>query len=832
MHPPPDAASKEASVLESIMDICHVLFNQTDETEICRFLVGAIRQHLAIDRAAIWLFDPHQAAFHGTFGTDESGQTRDERAYAHTFVEIEEKIASGRCPHPTFLQLSRATSHSGLPSFHHFLGPLNNASMEPVGTGEKVVATIWEGKQILGTLACDNLLHQRPFQPGQIQAVRLLALICGQVMARNRTIAAAQNERQLLTDLANSMPEAVVVLDQNGRYLFANHSKLEISPYASLEALAGKTPWDFFPPEVARRFLARHREVLESGTPLRDFHEASILLRGAPNRFLESLFPLRDNRGNICGTLSIQKNITELKKAETSLAQSETLFRSVWMKSQDAMRLTNTEGIVLAVNPAFCELFGLAPDSILGQSVGVAYSPDEAEISLTSYLARFEEDQADALPVILKKKLHNGSLIDIEVAYSKFTLPGGEIRYLTIIRNIGERIRHQEKILEWQKNLLANQRLESLGIMAGGLAHDFNNMLTGILGHTSLALLNLPGDSPGRNDLLKVEDLCMQAADRCIQLLAFSGRGRFEIKNLDLNHVIAQSHHFLRLSVPKQVALHVSPAPGLPPIAADEAQIRQLILNLVVNAAESMGDQSGSITLATTWGELAPSVRNRCYASENLPPGPCVSLRITDTGCGIRPESLPKIFEPFFTTKFTGRGLGLAAVLGIVRGHSAALDVESEPGSGSSFTVHFHPAAVAPEPEIQAEESDPNPSSLALHILVVEDEPSIRSLACKILTREGYQVFAAQDGIEALEIYQGNKNQIQLILLDLTMPRMDGHELLHKIRETDADLPILVMSGYSELDLSSQFREVSPTGFIQKPFNVPDLLHKVQSCLF
>ncbi len=450
MHPPPDDPFREVSVLETIMGISQALFSQTDETEICRTLVGAIRQHLAIDRAAIWLFDPQTVSLRGTFGTDESGQIRDERAFSHTFAEIEEKIAAVQYQHPTFLQLNQETSRSGLPSFHHFKGHLNNPSMEPVGTGEKVVATIWEGKKILGIISCDNLLHQNPFQPGQIQAIRLLALITGQVMARNRTIAEALNERQLLTDIANSLPEAVVVLDKQGRYLFANNSKLEISPYRHLSDLTGKTPYDFFSPEIARGFLAKHREVLESGTPQLDFNELTIMLRGAPNRFLESLFPLRDNHGTTCGIISIHKNITELKKAESSLAKSETLFRSVWMKSQDAMRLTDPEGIVLAVNPAFCELFDLTPESILGQSVGKAYAPDEAEISVTAYLARFSEDQDDARPVILKKKLHNGEQIDIEVAYSKFTLPHEEVRYLTIIRNIGERIRHQEAMLEWQ----------------------------------------------------------------------------------------------------------------------------------------------------------------------------------------------------------------------------------------------------------------------------------------------------------------------------------------------------------------------------------------------
>jgi PAS domain S-box-containing protein len=517
-------------------------------------------------------------------------------------------------------------------------------------------------------------------------------------------------------------------------------------------------------------------------------------------------------------------------RAEQSLADSEALFRSVWDNSIDAMRLTDETGRILAVNQGFCRLFQTSEAHAVGKKVNELFH-QEHDQSLQEYLSRFAPEAASR-PIRLRRRLAGGPSIEIEATYSKFALSNGTTRLLSVIRDATDAVRQEAERLEMEKRLLQSQRMESLGLMAGGVAHDFNNMLTGILGNTSLALMNLPAGSPIRDDLQRVEQICFQAAELCQQLLAYSGRGRFEVRAVRLNDLIGEMHHLLQVSIHKKIRLQLDLDPGLPSADLDVPQIRQLILNLVINASEAIGDCEGTIRIGTARFTADADALAGFQAAESAGPGAFIRLEVTDTGAGIQPDDLQHIFDPFFSTKFTGRGLGLAAVQGIVRGHGGALRVESKPGQGATFTFLF-PQGTESAPAAPAAQTAPEATApgQAARILVVDDEPTIRNLASRILALRNHQITLAHEGSEALDLFRTDPEAFDCVLLDLTMPRMSGHEVMEAMRALNPHTPILIMSGYSEADIARKFHGISPTGFIQKPFNAAELTRQVELCL-
>ncbi|HWA09368.1 MAG TPA: CHASE domain-containing protein [Opitutaceae bacterium] len=380
-----------------------------------------------------------------------------------------------------------------------------------------------------------------------------------------------------------------------------------------------------------------------------------------------------------------------------------------------------------------------------------------------------------------------------------------------------------------ERKLLEGQKLESLGVLAGGIAHDFNNLLTTIMGNASLARLDLPEASPLQKNLRQIETTSLRAAELCQQMLAYSGRGRFVVERVDLGSLVEGTVPLLNLSVGRRATFRLDLAAGLPPVMADATQIRQIVMNLVMNAAESLGEGDGEIALATGMHRVGPALLALMVTGNGLPPGDYVFLKVTDHGCGMSPETLARIFDPFFTTKFAGRGLGLAAVLGIVRSHQGALRVESSPGRGTTFTLFLPPcdgeAASGPSKM---------PSAVPWHrsgvVLVADDEAEVRAVAAEILEKLGFTVVTAVSGHEAIAYFERDPDRYDLLLLDLTMPGLSGEETLRRLRARRPGLRVLLMSGYSESEAQVHLADAA-TGFLQKPFTVGGLIAKVRAIL-
>ena len=382
--------------------------------------------------------------------------------------------------------------------------------------------------------------------------------------------------------------------------------------------------------------------------------------------------------------------------------------------------------------------------------------------------------------------------------------------------------------LELERQMQHAQKLESLGVLAGGIAHDFNNLLTAMLGHMNVAQLKLAPESPAIPHLESLERIIHRASDLTRQMLAYSGKGRFVVRPYDLNHVVREMAHLLEVSISKKIALRFNLAEPLPLVEADAAQIQQVIMNLVTNASDAIGDREGTIRLSTAVAALDRHYLDQVFHGQNLAPGDYVTLEVADTGCGMGTEVQARIFEPFFTTKVMGRGLGLSATMGILKGHRAGMKIYSEEGRGTTFRLLF--------PTTGGLATGEAPQSAALvprreaTVLLVDDEQIILEAAGAALESIGLKVITACDGREAVRIFQDNAT-IDLVIMDLTMPHMDGREAFQHLRRLRPGIPVILSSGYNEQESIQEFLGRGLAGFLQKPYTLRALEQIVQQAL-
>ena len=336
--------------------------------------------------------------------------------------------------------------------------------------------------------------------------------------------------------------------------------------------------------------------------------------------------------------------------------------------------------------------------------------------------------------------------------------------------------------------------------------------------------------APARRSLEGIEKAARRAADLCRQLLAYSGKGRFLVQPLDLHDLVEEMGHLLSVSISKKVVLKYHFATGLPTVEADATQVRQVVMNLIVNASEAIGDRSGVISLTTGLAHCDEHYLGGCYTAEGIQPGDFVYLEVADTGHGMDKATLDRIFDPFFTTKFTGRGLGLAAVLGIMRGHKGAIKVYSELKRGTTFKLLFPPGELS-ACKVEEKNGEKQVWKGQGTILVVDDEETVRTLVRRALEYAGFQVVVAEDGREALTQFQQIGKTVALVILDLTMPHLDGEACFRELRQMDPAVSVILSSGYNEQDVVNRFAGKGLAGFIQKPYTSHELIAKVREVL-
>ena len=519
---------------------------------------------------------------------------------------------------------------------------------------------------------------------------------------------------------------------------------------------------------------------------------------------------MRDSRGAPQYSIAAVQDITDRRRAERD-------YQSLFNEMLDGFALHEiicdesgkpADYRFLAVNPAFERLTGLKASDLVGRRVLDALPQTEAH-----WIDTYGQVALSGEPIHFENYSRE---LDCHYEVTAYCPTPGQ--FACIFVDVTERKHAEAEREALEQQVRHAQKLESLGVLAGGIAHDFNNLLMVIMGNAELATMDIPGGSPAADSLDEISRASKRAAELCSQMLAYSGRGQFRIEPINLSQVVADLSQMLEVSVSKKAMLKTDFADNLPSVHADVTQIRQIIMNLITNASEAIGDADGVILVKTSVVQCDRAILRNTYLGEELPEGAYVKLEVTDTGSGMDAETQAKLFDPFFTTKFTGRGLGLAAVLGIVRGHGGTIAVSSQLGEGTTFSV-FLPACDAAAGEMkQSVQADGDRRPISGTVLLVDDEGSVRTVARRLLERMGLSVLEAADGLEAIDVCRSSHEEIDCVILDLTMPRMDGQEAFAKLREIRPDLRVVIASGYCQQEVAGRFDGELPSGFIQKPY--------------
>ncbi len=519
--------------------------------------------------------------------------------------------------------------------------------------------------------------------------------------------------------------------------------------------------------------------------------------------------------------------VSERRKAESALRESEERYRTISESISDfAFSMSLGEDGVLArewVTDSYNRVTGYSPEErdAMGGLLSVVHPGDLRRVS-EQVSAMLEKGSSENFEFRVLSKSGDTLWFRVTARPVRDPSSGRIVRVLGAGKDVTLEVAGAEERRKLEQRMLQAQKLESLAVLAGGIAHDFNNLLVAILGNADIALDELSDLSPARPLVEEIVRASRRAADLCNQMLAYSGRGRLQMKRLDLSDLVTEMAHILEVSISRKTAIRYRCAKHLPPVLADPVQIQQVVMNLIINASDAIGDSQGQISISTGCVMCDVEYLRSVHLDDDLAEGEYVFVEVSDTGCGMDEETKNRIFDPFFTTKFTGRGLGLAAVLGIVRGHKGAVKVYSEPGRGSTFKVLLPSARGVPSAAPSLPPADRRGGSGT--VLLVDDDQAVLSVGRAMLERLGYEVLTASDGTGALEALRGPAGAaLKAAILDMTMPGMDGDEVFQQIRSIRADLPVIVSSGYDEQEMSARFSGRDVAAFLQKPYRMQAL---------
>ena len=677
-----------------------------------------------------------------------------------------------------------------------------------------------------------NVLYEEPGTPPRVLGH------AQDITERVRAEEAVKESERRFRSMADTAPVFIWISDTEGQCVFVNKAWVDFTgrPVEQelgrgwadglhqedrdrcLAELAGAVARreSFRGEQRMRRADGEYRWILNTGTPRFNAggqyvgHIGSCVDVTEARQDREALRAARDDLA-----VRVAERTAELVAANEALRQSEQHYQQLADLSPVGIFRTDAEGRCLYLNERACQICGIdAAEAGQGRWDRIL-EPDE----LLRLAAEWRKVVAGSGPGSLEHRIarRDGSTVwALTHLVAERGADGGVTGCIGTVADISDRKRAEEENRKLEAHLQHAQRLQSLGILAGGLAHDFNNLLTIILGNSRIALMDLPPGSPAVARLAEVEIATSRAAELTHQMLAYSGKSRFTVEAVNLSRLAEEMANLLRSVISGKTAIQFNLAADLPAIEADPPQIRQIVMNLISNAAEAIGEEGGAILVSTGVMDAGRTYLSGTYFDDHLPAGRYVYLEIADTGCGMSAETQAKIFDPFFTTKFTGRGLGLAAAVGIVRAHRGALKVSSKEGAGSTFRLLFPATGRVEQPRPE------EPAALASRgsgtVLVVDDEPAVRDLARAVLENSGFTVLTAHNGAMAIHLFEEHASEVSAVLLDLTMPGMNGEETAARLQSIRAGVPIILSSGYAERDLAGRFAGRGLAGFLQKPY--------------
>jgi len=529
----------------------------------------------------------------------------------------------------------------------------------------------------------------------------------------------------------------------------------------------------------------------------------------------------------------IARDVTDREEALHRLRQSELRHRLLSEALYDVVAELDEEGRVLFVSPSCEQVLGYKPEELVGTTPFSLLHAEDLENLVDVFVSRFKSQHLPEHDQTFRVRHRDGSWRWLQSTGVTYQTQESELRMVAVSRDVTGIVNGAEERRKLEERMQQAQKLESLGMMAGGVAHDFNNLLTPILGDASLALMDLSDDSAVRVRLQKIQRAAHRAATLTNQLLDYAGIGSIETEPLDLSGLVREMGELLQSAVSRQAVLVYDLASNLPAIEGDAAQLSQVVMNLITNASEAIEARrlgEGRIAVRSGTVEGDSKSLSQLFLGEGLPEGTYVYFEVEDTGCGMDAETRARIFDPFFTTKFTGRGLGLAAVLGIVRKHGGAIEIDSELDRGTRVRV-MCPTLGKRVQRLEARRLDPSSWRASGTVLVADDDEGARELMAETLERAGLSVLRAEDGAQAAEIFREHADAIRLVVMDRTMPGGSSPEALEEIRRLRGDVPIFLVSGYSQENSAQRFADRGIDGFLQKPFLPETLLEKIRDLL-
>jgi PAS domain S-box-containing protein len=638
-----------------------------------------------------------------------------------------------------------------------------------------------------------------------------------------------RESEQRLRSLIESGGEGILAYDTDLRITLWNPAMERISGLRA-EELLGRPLFEAFPflHEVEERDAIR--DAIRGQNSVRSVMPYRVPETGRAGYFESSHFPVYDAQGQIIGGMGVIRDVTDRARAEEALRESEARYQDLYDNAPDMFVSVDAKtATILQANQTLARVMGYTREELIGRPLFDLCHPDGIDGAKEAFRSFLSTGKVQNVELQLSAK--DGTRIEVSLNASAIRDEERGIRYSrSVLRDITElkRAERERRVLE--ARIQQAQKSESLAVLAGGIAHDFNNLLVSVLGNAELALDDLPPASPARERIDDIDTAARHAAELCRQMLAYSGKAQSVVEPIDLNQTVRETAHLLEASISKKITLRYDLADDLPAIEASATQIRQVLVNLVTNAAEAIGDESGVISITANTMEHDRADPEMHYLCEQLHADVCICLEIYDTGCGMDEETVEKVFDPFFSTKFAGRGLGLAAVQGIVRGHRGAIAVDSEPGRGTTFRVLL-PGLGERARAAKAEPAAAKDWCGGGTVLVVDDEEMVREVVRHMLKKVGFSVMTAADGHEAVELYRQHSSEIVCVILDLTMPQMGGEETFRELRRIRDDVPVIVYSGYGEREVVSRFAGARALGFIEKPFQSMQLVRKLREAL-
>jgi PAS domain S-box-containing protein len=513
----------------------------------------------------------------------------------------------------------------------------------------------------------------------------------------------------------------------------------------------------------------------------------------------------------------------ELQQTIQVLEEHELHLRNIIKNSPAGYFHINLEGQFVEVNDAWLRIHGYdSPDEVIGKHFGITQVESELAAAL-----KHVADLHRGLAVPTGEFTHLCK--DGSVGYHTFSahpvVNSGKVVGLEwFIIDTSDRKRVEDEKLVLQHQFLQAQKLESLGVLAGGIAHDFNNILAIIMGYCSLIKLDV---DTAAVRIPAIEIAAERAAGLCRQMLTYAGKGRYVLTPTNIGTLVEEMVNMLNTTIKQNIVIKPYLPVDIPCINGDANQIRQIVMNLIINASEAIGDGQGEVLVSLTQTEIKDGQQYTDHAGKIIQSGWYVCLEVVDNGCGMNEETMRRIFEPFYTTKFTGRGLGMAAVKGIITAHSGVLQLFSQPGQGTTFRVYLPVHSTESVAEEKAIFSVPWRGSGT--ILLVEDEDQIRMISKSLLQSMGFTVIDASNGKDALAMYQHNITAITLIVTDIGMPVMNGYEMIREIKKLNPGLPIIITSGFGDDDVTSQIARKDVAWLISKPYNYDQLQNALKS---